>query len=97
TPGGDGNFYGTTYDGGSSNGGVIYRLRRGAYLQSFGLTNNGFVLNYINVGGSGTVVLAASSDLVSWTPILTNGAIVRQFVDTSAHAKSQQFYRMCQQ
>jgi uncharacterized repeat protein (TIGR03803 family) len=72
TLGNDGNFYRTTFGGGGGSGiGVIYRLRRGAYVQSFGMATNGFAL-LLNFGGSGMVVLESSPDLKVWTPIQTN-------------------------
>jgi uncharacterized repeat protein (TIGR03803 family) len=98
TLGSDGNFYSTGYYGGNYNLGVIYRLRHGAYLQSFGITTNGFQLNTLNVGGSGWVVLESSSDLAHWTPIQTNGtAAAQQFLDPTALAQPHQFYRVRQQ
>jgi hypothetical protein len=94
--GSDGNFYGTA--NGAEGAGVIYRLRRGVSLQSFGMTTNGFQLNTLNVGGSGWVVLESSSDLVHWTPIQTNGtAAARQFLDPAALTHAHQFYRVHQQ
>jgi uncharacterized repeat protein (TIGR03803 family) len=97
TLGSDGNFYGTTSSGGPGGGGVIYRLRRGASIQSFGMTTNGFQLNTLNVGGSGWIVLEASSDLATWTPIQTNGtAAAQQFLDPTALTRPRQFYRVRQ-
>jgi len=97
TPGSDGNFYGTTISGGPGGGGVIYRLRHGAYVQSFGMKTNGFQLNTLNVGSSGWVVLESSSDLMTWTPIQTNGtAAVQEFLDPTALTQPQQFYRVRQ-
>jgi len=98
TLGGDGNLYGTTANAGAGRGGVIYRLRRGVTIQSFGMTTNGFQLNTLNVGGSGWVVLESSSDLMSWTPIQTNGtAAAQQFLDPTALTQPRQFYRVRQQ
>ena len=97
TLGSDGNFYGTTEDGGAAGGGVIYRLRHGVSIQSFGMAANGFQLNTLNVGGSGWVVLESSSDLVTWTPIQTNGtAAAQQFLDPDALTLPRQFYRVRQ-
>ncbi len=96
TLGRDGDFYGTTASG--RDGGEIYRLRHGAYIQSFGRTTNGFALNVLDVGGSGMVVLESSPDLKVWTPIQTNGtAAAQQFFDASVPTHSQQFYRVVQQ
>ncbi len=90
----DGNFYGTAQLGGPNGNGEIFRLRRGAYVQSFGTVTNGFQLNFLNVGGSGTVVLESSPDLRVWTPIRTNGpAAARQFLDTNAFKYPMRFYR----
>ncbi len=95
--GSDGNFYGAAIRGGSGNGGTIFRLDRNVYLQSFGLTNNGFQLTAINVGGSGTVVLDASTNLANWTPIFTNlGITSLHFLDPSTTNNSKQFYRLQQ-
>jgi len=95
--GSDGNFYGTTEAGGRFGAGTIFRLQSGAYAQSFGMTTNGFAVNVINVGGSGKVVVEASSDLIKWTAIQTNGpAATMQFIDTRAKTQ-QQFYRTVQQ
>jgi uncharacterized repeat protein (TIGR03803 family) len=92
----DGNFYGTTMSGGTG-GGVIYRLRHGVSIQSFGMATNGFQLNTLNVGGSGWVVLESSSDLMTWTPIQTNGtAAAQQFLDPTALTQPRQFYRVRQ-
>jgi uncharacterized repeat protein (TIGR03803 family) len=97
TLGSDGNFYGTTYYGGDYGYGVIYRLRRGASIQSFGMTANGFQVNTLNVGGSGWVVLDSSNDLMTWTPIQTNGtAAAQQFLDPTAVTQPRQFYRVRQ-
>lgn len=96
-PGNDGDFYGTTYGGGAGGGGVIYRLRHGVSIQSFGMRTNGFQLSTLNVGGSGWVVLESSSDLMNWMPIRTNGtAAAQQFLDPTALARPQQFYRVRQ-
>jgi uncharacterized repeat protein (TIGR03803 family) len=93
----DGNFYGTTSSGGAASGGVIFRLRRGASFQSFGMTTNGFQLNTLNVGGSGWVILESSSDLMTWTPIQTNGTAAAQtFLDPAALIQPRQFYRVRQ-
>lgn len=90
TLGSDGNFYGSAEP-------VIFRLRRGAFIQSSGVTSNGFQINVLNVGGSGNVVLESSPDLMTWTPILTNGpAAQQQFLDSSA-SQPQKFYRAFQQ
>jgi uncharacterized repeat protein (TIGR03803 family) len=98
TLGRDGNFYGTTAYGGAGDAGVIYRLRHGVSIQSFGMATNGFQLNTLNVGGSGWVVLESSSDLMTWTPIQTNGtAAAQQFLDPTALARPLQFYRVRQQ
>ena len=97
TLGSDGNLYGTTVYGGDHSFGAIYRLRRGAFIQSFGIATNGFQLNTLNVGGSGWVVLESSSDLMNWTPIQTNGtAAVQQFLDPTALTQPRQFYRVRQ-
>jgi uncharacterized repeat protein (TIGR03803 family) len=97
TLGTDGDYYGTTYSGGAGGGGVIYRLRHGAYLQSFEMSTNGFQLNTLNIGGSGWVVLESSSDLMTWTPIQTNGtAASQQFLDPTALTQPRQFYRVRQ-
>lgn len=93
--GSDGDIYGATAHGGQG-AGVLFRLRHGAYVQSFGMATNGFQINVLNVGGSGTVVLEASTDLNSWTPILTNGTgAAQQFLDSSP-AHLQRFYRVAQ-
>ena len=93
----DGNFYGTAWSSADSLG-AIYRLRRGAYMQTFGLATNGFRLNALNVGGSGMVLLEASADLITWAPILTNGtAAAQQFLDSTAPRQPQRFYRVVQQ
>jgi uncharacterized repeat protein (TIGR03803 family) len=104
TLGSDGNFYGTTSRGGITNSsvpngfGVIYRLRHQVSIQSFGMATNGFQLNTLNVGGSGWVVLESSSDLMTWTPIQTNGtAAGQQFLDPTALTQPRQFYRVRQQ
>ena len=95
--GGDGNLYGMTTYGGKG-GGSIYYLRHGAYIQSYAMTSQGFELNVLNVGGSGTVVLESSSDLAVWRTILTNGPVTTaQFLDTSIQGRSEQFYRVLQQ
>jgi uncharacterized repeat protein (TIGR03803 family) len=97
TLGTDGNFYGTTQFGGHGEG-VIYRLNRGAYIQSFGTATNAFELNVVNVGGSGNVVLEASTDLRLWTPIQTNGpSTTLSFLDPSAGGQAFRFYRVLQQ
>jgi len=97
TLGSDGNLYGTTVYGGDHNFGAIYRLRRGAFIQSFGMATNGFQLNILNVGGSGSVVLESSSDLMNWTHIQTNGtAAAQQFLDPTALTQPRQFYRVRQ-
>jgi len=97
TLGSDGNFYGTTTSGGAAGGGVIYRLRHGASIQSFGMTTNGFQMNTLNVGGSGWVLLESSSDLMTWTPIQTNGTAAAQtFLEPAALSNSRQFYRVRQ-
>jgi uncharacterized repeat protein (TIGR03803 family) len=96
--GSDGNFYGTTTSGGAGGGGVIYRLRRGVTIQSFGMTTNGFQINTLNVGGSGWVVLESSSDLMTWTPIQTNGTAAGQtFLDSTGQSNPRHFYRVRQQ
>jgi uncharacterized repeat protein (TIGR03803 family) len=94
--GSDGNFYGTA-GGGTGGGGVIYRLRRGASIQSFGMKTNGFQLNTLNVGGSGWVILESSSDLMHWTSIQTNGtAAAQRVIDPAALSQPRQFYRLRQ-
>jgi uncharacterized repeat protein (TIGR03803 family) len=98
TLGADGNFYGTTRNGGKNSNGVIYRVKHGAYIQSFGMATNGFGLNVLNVGGSGSVVLQSSTDLLTWTPIQTNGPpAAEEFLDPSARVRPFQFYRALQQ
>jgi uncharacterized repeat protein (TIGR03803 family) len=93
----DGDFYGTIDGGGPRGDGIIYRLRHGAYLQSFEMTTNGFQLNTLNVGGSGWVVLESSSDLMTWMPIQTNGmAAAQTFLDPTALTQPRQFYRVRQ-
>jgi uncharacterized repeat protein (TIGR03803 family) len=94
---GDGNLYGTTL-GWITGQRVMYRLRHGASIQSFAITTNGFQLNTLNVGGSGWVILESSSDLMTWTPIQTNGtAATQQFLDPTGLTKPRQFYRVRQQ
>jgi uncharacterized repeat protein (TIGR03803 family) len=99
TLGSDGNFYGTAADGGGHGfDGLIYCLRHGVSIQSFGMTTNGFQLNTLNVGGSGWVVMESSSDLTTWTPIHTNGtAAAQQFLDPTALTQPRQFYRVRQE
>jgi hypothetical protein len=62
------------------------------------MTTNGFQLNTLNVGGSGWVVLESSSDLMTWTPVQTNGTAAAQaFLDPTALTQARQFYRVRQQ
>ncbi len=57
--------------------------------------SGGHVLELTNLAGQGALVIDASTDLIQWTPILTNppgfGAI--QFIDTDAAAYTNRFYR----
>lgn len=92
----DGDLYDVT-DGGEDTIGSIHRLRHGAYVRSFGMATNGFALNVLNIGGSNNVIIESSPDLITWTPILTNGTdAAQQFIDSAALARSQQFYRVIQ-
>jgi uncharacterized repeat protein (TIGR03803 family) len=95
TVGSDGSFYGTESSRLFS---LVYRLRHGVFIQSVGMTPKGFQLNTINVGGSGWTVLESSSDLMTWTPIQTNGTAAAQtFLDPAALTQPHQFYRVRQQ
>ena len=98
TLGTNGDFYGTAQLGGSGLNGLVYRLRHGVYIQSFGMTTNGFALEVLNVGGSGLVVLESSTDLITWAPIQTNVvAGTEQLLDRAALIEPLQFYRVRQQ
>jgi uncharacterized repeat protein (TIGR03803 family) len=95
----DGNFYGTTANGGNGGGGVIFRLNKGVYVQSFGMSSNGFQLRAINVGGSGVSVVETSADLSNWTPVFTNWPSSEpvEFLDAAATHQPHRFYRLRQQ
>ena len=68
--GSDGSFYGTTVNGGRANGGTVFRVARGVYIQSLAMSNREFQRVAINASGSGSVVLDASTDLSNSTPII---------------------------
>jgi alpha-tubulin suppressor-like RCC1 family protein len=59
------------------------------------LTGSGFWLELTNLSGHGAVTLYSSTNLTSWSPILTNPPIVGnlQFLDPSATNISFQYYR----
>jgi len=59
------------------------------------LTTNGMQLQLIGVFATNSVILYASTDLVSWLPILTNSAATgsMQFLDVSATNWPKRFYR----
>jgi hypothetical protein len=62
-------------------------------------TTNGMQLQLIGVFATNSVILYASTDLVSWLPILTNSAATGsvQFLDASATNWPLRFYRSSQQ
>ena len=62
-------------------------------------TTNGLQLQLNGVYATNSVILYASTDLVSWLPILTNAATTgsAQFVDSAATNWPQRFYRATEQ
>ena len=93
----DGAFYGTTYAGGQSNGGTVFRITIAPVFQAMTLTND--TLNLIwsaEVGG--TYQLQCNSDLNStnWTnlggPVTASGAALT--ASDSVTNAPQRFYRL---
>ena len=60
-----------------------------------GPTNGGFRLSASGFTGHGAVVIYASTNLVSWTPVFTNAATTNavQFTDAGMTGKPRRFYR----
>jgi uncharacterized repeat protein (TIGR03803 family) len=95
--GSDGNFYGTTYQGGTNNYGTIFRLTIVPELQSLTLTNGTLALTWRTEAG-GIYQLQASASLTTpnWTNLgspvtATNGTT--SFTDSATNAP-QRFYRV---
>jgi hypothetical protein len=66
---------------------------------SLQLTANGLQLQVDGVYATNSVIIYASTDLLSWLPILTNppanGSVL--FLDSSATNRPQRFYRAAEQ
>jgi uncharacterized repeat protein (TIGR03803 family) len=96
---GDGNFYGTTLNGGPDSLGTIFALTGPAPLAFLApgvqYVNGAAILRLSGLSALGNTVIDASTDLTQWTPILTNppstGQI--QLTDTFAQSFPYRFYR----
>lgn len=62
-------------------------------------TENGFLLHLTGLTGHGSVVIFASSDLASWTPIYTNAPLLAPivFLDSAPTNYPARFYRAVEQ
>jgi len=95
--GSDGNFYGTTYQGGTNNYGTIFRLTIVPELQSLTLTNGTLNLAWsTEAGGIYQLQASASLNTLNWTNLgslvtATNGIL--SFTDAVTNAP-QRFYRV---
>lgn len=81
--------------------GILTVLRSTPRFQSPGLqmSDNGFSLQLSGLSGHGSVVIYASTNLVDWTAVSTNPAVLGtfQFVDQGATNMPLQFYRAVEQ
>jgi hypothetical protein len=59
------------------------------------MTTNGFQLRLTGLAGQGPLVVYASTNLLDWTPVLTNSPVVGifDFVDPDATNQSSLYYR----
>jgi uncharacterized repeat protein (TIGR03803 family) len=95
--GSDGRFYGTTYGGGQSNAGTIFRLSMVPEFQAMTLTNGTLNLAWTTEAG-GTYQLQCNSGLGSgtWTclgsPVVATGATL--CVSDCTTNSPQRFYRL---
>ena len=65
-------------------------LRFETFALSLSITN-GFKLRLLGLAGAGPVVLWASSNLLSWDPLLSNGPVIGYLDLTDPHATNQMF------
>lgn len=89
----DGLFYGTAAGGGTNDEGTVFSFT--TFGLSVQITNGQANLNLTGLSGQ-QAVIDASTDLLHWSPILTNppttGAF--QLVDTNSSAYAHRFYRI---
>jgi uncharacterized repeat protein (TIGR03803 family) len=94
---GDGNFYGTTSDGGTNGGGTVFRLTLGPTLQAVTLTNGILSLNW-TTEAAGTYQLQYNFDLTSTNWINLGSALTATGTTLSttdwATNSPQRFYRV---
>jgi uncharacterized repeat protein (TIGR03803 family) len=93
-----GTLYGTTANGGDLNNGTVFRIDLPPTVLiaegSGGFKSNGFGFNLSGMRGQ-TVVIEASTNLSSWTPLLTNSLPTGYFYfnDLDSTNFAQRFYR----
>jgi hypothetical protein len=63
------------------------------------MTASGFDLQMVGLSGHGNIILYFSSDLLNWTPLLTNPPVVGtlQIMDPNATNYPAGFYRAIEQ
>src|SRR6185503_7619658 len=62
------------------------------------MTSGGLNLRLLGASGLGPVIVEASSNLITWVPILTNPPIIGsfEFIDPTGSTASRRFYRALQ-
>jgi len=75
---------------------VVHLLRFDNSPGSLAITNSAFRLRVLGASGLPSVVIYASTNLQSWTPIFTNSALTDRFeyLDSAAASFRQRYYRL---
>jgi hypothetical protein len=76
-----------------------FELPRLVLIDSVSMTDTGLALHVIGLTSHSNVIVQASSDMMSWTDVLTNAPVTGgwQFIDADATNQPQRFYRVDEQ